>query len=74
MLIHNPIVLRIAMLLEELEEGPLRAAYMVVNQLHELQTRGAASMGAEEVRQDEGTPGERRDKRQPAKSQNRGSP
>lgn len=39
MAIQNPIVIRIAMLLEELDEGPLRAAYMVIEQLHELQKK-----------------------------------
>ena len=38
----NPIVTHMAMLLDELEEEPLRAAYMVVSQLHELQKRGNA--------------------------------
>lgn len=37
--IKNPIVIRLAMLMEELEEGPLRAVYMVVSELHELQKR-----------------------------------
>lgn len=41
MAIQNPIVIRIAMLLEELEEAPLRAAYMVVQQLHELQMKSS---------------------------------
>lgn len=39
MAIQNPIVIRIAMLLEELDEEPLRAAYMVIQQLHELQMK-----------------------------------
>lgn len=43
--IKNPIVVRMAMLLEELEEGSLRAAYMVISQLHELQMK--AKGGAE---------------------------
>ena len=34
----DPKVIRMAMLLEELDEGPQRAAYMVISQLHELQT------------------------------------
>lgn len=36
--IKNPIVVRLASLMEELDEGPLRAVYMVVNEMHELQT------------------------------------
>ena len=42
MTIRNPIVTRMAMLLDELEEEPLRAAYMVVSQLHELQKKTEA--------------------------------
>lgn len=34
----DPKVIRMAMLLEELDDGPLRAAYMVISQMHELQT------------------------------------
>lgn len=41
MAIQNPIVIRIAMLLEELNEEPLRAAYMVIQQLHELQMKSS---------------------------------
>ena len=36
--IKNPIVIRLASLMDELDEGPLRAVYMVVNEMHELQT------------------------------------
>ena len=45
--VKDPKVIRMAMLLEELEEGPLRAAYMVISQMHELQTgkKKPADMG-----------------------------
>jgi hypothetical protein len=36
--IKNPIVIRLASLMDELDDGPLRAVYMVVNEMHELQT------------------------------------
>lgn len=45
--IRNPIVIRMAMLLEELDEGPLRAAYMVVSELHELQKNGGGKHDTE---------------------------
>ena len=35
------------MLLEELDEGPLRAAYMVVSELHELQKNGGGKHDTE---------------------------
>lgn len=34
---NQPIIIHIAAMLADFEEGPLRAAYMVVKQLHELQ-------------------------------------
>lgn len=34
-MVFSPYVTRIAMMLEELEEGPLRAVYMVVSELHD---------------------------------------
>ena len=49
MTIRNPIVTRMAMLLDELEEEPLRAAYMVVSQLHELQTGKAKPVNLDEI-------------------------
>lgn len=36
--VYRPDIIRMSMLLEELNEEPLRAAYMVIQQLHELQT------------------------------------
>ena len=50
--IRNPIVIRMAMLLEELDEGPLRAAYMVVNELHDLQKNGGGKNDTERTRAD----------------------
>lgn len=44
MMIQNPVVIRTAMLMEELEEGPLRAAYMTISQLHELQMRNGGGI------------------------------
>jgi hypothetical protein len=59
--IRNPIVIRMAMLLEELDEGPLRAAYMVVSSLHELQMRnGGGSNDNERERTDRDDKGKRR--------------
>lgn len=59
--IKNPIVIRMAMLLEELEEGPLRAAYMVVSSLHELQMKnGGGSDDKERERTDRDDKGKRR--------------
>lgn len=49
MTIRNPIVTRMAMLLDELEEEPLRAAYMVVSQMHELQTGKKKPVNAEDM-------------------------
>jgi hypothetical protein len=50
-----------AMLLEELDEGPLRAAYMVVSSLHELQMRnGGGSNDNERERTDRDDKGKRR--------------
>ena len=37
----SPVVLRCAMLLEELGEDSLRAAYMVISRLHDLEHRDA---------------------------------
>lgn len=59
--IRNPIVIRMAMLLEELDEGPLRAAYMVVSSLHELQMKdGGGSNDNERERTDRDDKGKRR--------------
>ena len=66
--ISNPIVIRMAMLLEELEEGPLRAAYMVVNELHDLQKNGGGSGDNERERTDSDDKGKRR----PGKGTDRG--
>ena len=35
---EKPVIVHIAAMLDELEEAPLRAAYMVVSELHSLQT------------------------------------
>lgn len=37
MVINDPMVLNSAMMLDELEPDPQRAAYMVIKALHELQ-------------------------------------
>ena len=59
--IRNPIVIRMAMLLEELDECPLRAAYMVVSSLHELQMKnGGGSNDNERERTDRDDKGKRR--------------
>jgi hypothetical protein len=34
---EKPVIVHIAAMLDELEEAPLRAAYMVVSELHSLQ-------------------------------------
>lgn len=45
----DPKVIRMAMLLEELDDGPLRAAYMVISQMHELQTGKKKPVNAEDM-------------------------
>lgn len=45
----DPKVIRMAMLLEELDDGPLRAAYMVISQMHELQTGKKKPVSAEDM-------------------------
>ena len=44
--IKNPIVIHMAFKLEQLEEAPLRAAYMVVEQLYSLQNAKNNSPGS----------------------------
>lgn len=39
--VFSPVVLRCAMLLEDLDEESLRAAYMVISRLHELEHKNA---------------------------------